>query len=274
MIYRSNKLLSQKLERTEAFANAEFIKSRIKMVPDSQAEWIDVNGTYAMYDGAESFFTQTFGLGLFSSSIEADLEIIEEFYNRLNASVCHEVSPMVDPVLLEILVKKGYQPIELTNILYKQLSNKDEKKTKVESMISSRKMKDGEENLWALTSVEGWCQDAGDIKDLMYNYSQLSCKSVGATPYFVHFNDKPISTGLLYIYDDVALLASDSTIPEGRKKGGQSALIEARLNDAIESGCTLAMLVADPGSQSQMNAEKNGFRIAYTRTKWKLSKPS
>lgn len=274
MIYHSNKLLSQKLERTEASANAEFIKARLKMIPDSQAEWIDVNGTYAMYDGAESLFTQTFGLGLFSSSIEADLEILEKFYNRLGALVCHEVSPMADLGLLEILVNKGYQPIELTNILYKQLSNEDEKKATIGSKISSRKMNDGEENLWASTSVEGWCQDALDVKDLMYNYSQLSCKSVGATPYFVHYNDKPISTGLLYIYDDVALLASDSTIPEGRNKGGQNALIKARLNDAIERGCTLAMLVADPGNQSQMNAEKNGFQIAYTRTKWKLSKSS
>jgi hypothetical protein len=30
------------------------------------------------------------------------------------------------------------------------------------------------------------------------------------------------------------------------------------------------MMGALPGSQSQKNAEKNGFRIAYTRTKWQL----
>ena len=30
------------------------------------------------------------------------------------------------------------------------------------------------------------------------------------------------------------------------------------------------MIVAQPGSGSQRNAERNGFRIAYTRTKWRL----
>jgi hypothetical protein len=30
------------------------------------------------------------------------------------------------------------------------------------------------------------------------------------------------------------------------------------------------MMGASPGGQSQRNAEKNGFRIAYTRTKWQL----
>jgi hypothetical protein len=32
------------------------------------------------------------------------------------------------------------------------------------------------------------------------------------------------------------------------------------------------MMDALPGSQSQRNAEKNNFRIAYTRTKWQLIK--
>lgn len=272
MIYYSNKSLSQKLERTEASANAEFVKSRLRMVPMSQAEWIDVNGTYAMFDGAESFLTQTFGLGLFNSKVEADLEIIENFYRRVSAPVYHEVSPMADHGTIEILIKKGYQPIEMTNILYKQLSSKDENKAKIESKLEVKKLIEGQENLWASTSVEGWSQDMPDHKDFMYQYSQISCQSAGATPYFVHFNDKPISTGLLYIYDDVALLAGDSTIVEGRNKGGQKALIDVRLNDAIDRGCNLAMLAASPGSQSQMNAEKNGFSIAYTRTKWELSK--
>ena len=32
----------------------------------------------------------------------------------------------------------------------------------------------------------------------------------------------------------------------------------------------VAMMVAAPGSSSQRNAERQGFRIAYTRTKWQL----
>jgi hypothetical protein len=42
------------------------------------------------------------------------------------------------------------------------------------------------------------------------------------------------------------------------------------LKFAAEKGCKIAMMGALPGSQSQRNAEKNGFRIAYTRTKWEL----
>jgi len=38
---------------------------------------------------------------------------------------------------------------------------------------------------------------------------------------------------------------------------------------AHEHGCDLAMMVAEAGSESQRNAERQGFRVAYTRVKWK-----
>ncbi|MEO8360415.1 MAG: hypothetical protein ABI672_10330, partial [Vicinamibacteria bacterium] len=57
--------------------------------------------------------------------------------------------------------------------------------------------------------------------------------------------------------------------PEARRQGAQSALLAARLSFARERGCDLAMMCALPGSASQRNAERQGFRIAYTRIKWR-----
>jgi predicted acetyltransferase len=68
----------------------------------------------------------------------------------------------------------------------------------------------------------------------------------------------------------VALLAGASTIPESRRQGAQLALLDNRLRYAAEQGCDLAMMCALPGSASQRNAERQGFRIAYTRIKWRL----
>jgi len=70
--------------------------------------------------------------------------------------------------------------------------------------------------------------------------------------------------------DGCVLYAGASTVPEGRKQGAQLALLERRLDFAIDQGCDLAMMCAQPGSSSQRNAERRGFRIAYTRVKWKL----
>jgi predicted acetyltransferase len=77
---------------------------------------------------------------------------------------------------------------------------------------------------------------------------------------------------MMFVHEDVAVLAGASTIPEARNRGAQNALLSARLRFASENGCKLAMMGASPGSQSQKNAQKNGFNIAYTRIKWQLGK--
>jgi len=79
-----------------------------------------------------------------------------------------------------------------------------------------------------------------------------------------------IATAGLVLHDRVALLAGASTVPEARGQGAQRAGLATRLRYAAEAGCDLAMIVTEPGGASQRNAERNGFRIAYTRTKWRL----
>jgi N-acetylglutamate synthase-like GNAT family acetyltransferase len=86
--------------------------------------------------------------------------------------------------------------------------------------------------------------------------------------YHVERDGEMIATASLGIHEGVALLAGASTIPSARQLGAQAALLAARLADARERGCTVAMMVTSPGSASQRNAERSGFRVAYTRTKW------
>ncbi len=80
MTIYSNKELSQKIERTEARSTADFVESRAKLFPESGAEWIEVAGVYALFDGAESPSTQTFGLGVFDEITNAELDEIEAFF--------------------------------------------------------------------------------------------------------------------------------------------------------------------------------------------------
>jgi GNAT superfamily N-acetyltransferase len=72
------------------------------------------------------------------------------------------------------------------------------------------------------------------------------------------------------LHQGVALFGGASTVPEMRRRGLQATLLEARMRYAFQQGCDLAMMVTETGSQSQRNAERKDFRIAYTRTKWRL----
>jgi GNAT superfamily N-acetyltransferase len=82
--------------------------------------------------------------------------------------------------------------------------------------------------------------------------------------------DRRRRTGALICRGGVALFAGASTVPAARHQGAQRALFEARMRVARAHGCDIAMVCTAPGSASQRNAERQGFRIAYTRIKWRL----
>lgn len=270
MLIYSDKALSQKLERAEARANAAFVETRARLFPDSGATWIEVGGTYAMFDGAESPCTQTFGLGLFGEITDDELETIEVFFRERNAPVFHEVSPMADPSLTALLNRRGYRPVEMTSVLYRLLETSGLTDIRPNPLIVTRVIASDEVDLWAQTSANGWATEHEGLADFMFGFARISARCDGAFPYLAEFDGAPIATGMLFIHDDVTILAGASTIPAGRNNGAQNALLDARLRFAVTSGCTLAAMGTLPGSQSQRNAQKNGFEIAYTRTKWQL----
>ena len=265
----ADKDLAKRLERTEARSNASFVEARVKMFPASSAEWAEVAGAYAMFDGIESPLTQTFGLGIFEAATHEILEKLEVFFMKHNAPVYHEVSPLADASLINLLNERGYQPIELTSVMFMPIEEV-RLVSAINPKIKTRIIQTSEEKLWARTSANGWATEMEGLAEFMFEFGQVSANCAGGFPFLAEIENEPAATGMLFIFDGAAMLAGASTVPEKRRQGAQSALLGARLKFAAERGCTLAMMGASPGSQSQRNAEKNGFRIAYTRTKWQL----
>jgi GNAT superfamily N-acetyltransferase len=107
------------------------------------------------------------------------------------------------------------------------------------------------------------------MAEFMRTFAQVNARKTSGRAFLAEFEGQPLAAANLATHGGVALLAGASTVPEGRRRGAQNALLEARLRFAAEVGCDLAMMCALPGSSSQRNAERHGFRIAYTRIKWR-----
>ena len=45
----------------------------------------------------------------------------------------------------------------------------------------------------------------------------------------------------------------------------QTALLRARLKEAAAAGCTIGVVVTQPGSKSQQNVQREGFALLYAR---------
>jgi GNAT superfamily N-acetyltransferase len=259
---RSDQALSRRLELCEAKTNAAFVSARALLHPESGATFIERAGAWAMFDAAGSPLTQTFCLGLFEPPTDADLEALEKFFLSRDAPVFHEVSPLAHPETLVLLSRRGYRPVELTSILYRPIVPVERT-----SAVSTRILRPGEEDLWSETSAQGW-SEYPELADFMLDLGRVTAMSRGTHPFLAEIDGRPVATGALAMHDGVAILAGASTVPSERKRGAQRALLEARLQYAFEQGCDLAAMGASPGSASQRNAERQGFRIAYTRIKW------
>jgi hypothetical protein len=131
----------------------------------------------------------------------------------------------------------------------------------------------GEEDLWAQTVSRGWSDVAPEYTDYLLTLGKITSQRRHAPSFVGEKDGQMIAAGSLCLSDGVALLAGACTVPQWRKQGAQRALLEHRLRYGALQGCDIAMMVAAPGSASQRNAERQGFRIAYTRIKWRLKKP-
>ena len=260
--------LARRLERTEAQGNIDFIDARAETFPDHGAKWIQVAGAFGMFDGPGSPLTQTFGLGVFEPITAEDLDRLEEFFFSRGADVFHEVCPLADQSTFTLLNERGYRPVEFSNVLYRPISPELRLHVRFKGAIKIRVLEKDESDLWARTAFDGW-REFTEVADFMRDLGQVFGRSRAIT-FLAELEKDPIGTGALTVAGDVALLAGASTVPPARRQGVQLALLEERLRYAARRGCTVAMIVTQPGSGSQRNAERHGFRIAYTRTKWHL----
>ena len=257
--------LGYDLEITEALSNKAFVTARALLDPRSGATWMMAGGGYAMYDGVGSPATQVFGLGLRDVATEDDLARIESFFDAFGADTTIESCPLAAPSLLHWLPARGYVPIELTSVLRRSLDDLANQLHPQWPRV--REITPHERDVWADTAAEGWATDAA-LSPVLKELVWVGAHSDGMHCFVAELEGRFVATGGLAIHGEVALLAGASTLSAFRGRGAQSALLVERLRFARGAGCRLAMMCAAPGSTSQLNAERQGFHMAYTRIKW------
>jgi hypothetical protein len=258
--------LARRLERVEGRVGASHAEThgRVSGFPATSRE---IAGTLAIFDGVDSPMTQTFGLGLAAPLTPETLAELEEVFTSRGAPVMHEVCPYAGVEPLALLASRGYTPIELSTVLVQQLA---ERRVVVPSGLTVRAIAPGDRTRWLDAAIAGWSEDP-EIAKVIRSLTEIVLESPVMTHYLVERGGHAIATASLAIVDGIALLAGASTIPAARGAGAQSLLLATRLVEARARGCELAMMVAGVGSASQRNAQRNGFAVAYTRTKWRLA---
>jgi GNAT superfamily N-acetyltransferase len=263
----SDLALARRLESTEAFACAQFAEARRRLFPECGSTWTKRAGTTLVFDGIDAPTTQSFGLGLHEELAAGDLDEMEEFFKTRGAQVMHEVCPLAGAATLDLLCVRKYRPFEVSSVLFRAV----EKPSEEQSLnIRIHVVEPEDVPRWRSVSIRGWTHEHPELEPFVQQMGAISMAREQSPCFLAEVDGEVGAAGVLIIHEGVALFGGSTTVPELRRRGLQAALLDGRMQHAFEQGCDLAMMVAEAGSNSQRNAERKGFRVAYTRLKWRL----
>jgi len=259
----SDAALARRIEAADAAVGVTSAEIHARLHPESGALAEPMAGGVAVFVGVYSPLTQALGIGMHGPVRSAEMDRLERFFVSRGATVNIELCPLADHSLVEELGKRGYRLREFSNMLVRKIRMM-EIPPSGQSAISVQLSAPEEADLWAKTVALGFGEDLAQASE---NVSALRDLVVRPTTKCVlaWVEGRPAGGGALSIHEGVAAIYGASTVPSFRRLGVQSAIIRSLITYALEAECDIAYTLTRPGSVSQRNVERQGFRVAYTR---------
>ncbi|MBU9766695.1 GNAT family N-acetyltransferase [Mycobacterium sp. TNTM28] len=237
---------------------------------------LPVAGGFACFAEAGSPMNKVVGLGFDGVPDEAVLGEIERALAGRGSGTRVELSNLADPEITAMLSGRGYRLVEFENVLGcplgaappgpavpgVQVRKADDLAAWVDVVVEGFAHPDAHLDAHPDgASVPGHEVFAADIIER----AERDMEKAGAVPYIAICDGAVAGGGSMRLVDGIAQLTGAATAPAYRRRGVQAALLAARLAEAADAGCDIAVVTTAPGSQSQQNVQRRGFQLLYTR---------
>jgi GNAT superfamily N-acetyltransferase len=255
--------LARRLEMAEAHACRACAEAFHLQHPEFPVAVEEIAGGFAVFAGVDSPVTQAIGVGLHGDVSDSDLDRLQDFFISRGAAAAVELCPLVEMSLYDRFAKRGFHLLEVSDVLFKKLTPVDVQRRRLGIAIV-RKAAAHEAQLWTKTVAEGFAEHNPVTQSIL---SVMAGFFPAAHCFLAVVEGSVAGGGAVSARGGVCGLFGASTLPEFRGRGVQTALLQARIAWAAAQGCDLAVSITQPGSTSHRNMERQGFRVAYTRTK-------
>lgn len=247
--------LAARIERAQAAQNAACARAdSLGVAP------LDIAGGQVIFAGAGSPLTQAVALALGQKMSAAELDQVEALLGRQPGPMQIETCPYTDASLLALLGQRGYRISEFQQVLVRALGASEEPATG----LDIRPIRAGEEERWAQVLYEAFSEGA-PVDPAAVSLMLPATRAEGTTCFIARVDGVPAGGGAVAVHEGIATLAGAGVKVAFRRRGLQAGLVRARLAFAARAGCTVASSSTHPGTTSQRNLERLGFRIAYPK---------
>lgn len=260
-----DRVLARRLEAGEDEAQLGIAGVLRRLRPAVGADSLEVAGGHAVFAGKNSPVGRTIAAGLSTPFTEADVDRVEEFYRAHAAPAQFDVTPFADESLTALLRRRHYGMTELNNVMARRLTPADRFAAQVDG-IEFRPCPPEDAMLWTRTMLAGFFAGSAVPQgwdELIFPMALLP----HSLAMIAWAGSEPVGgfAGMICPQWRLLMLAGTSTLPGWRGRGLQTAAIGHRLNQGVDAGCDLALVVTRAGTTSQRNAERMGFTLAYTK---------
>jgi ribosomal protein S18 acetylase RimI-like enzyme len=231
---------------------------------------IPIAGGVASFAGEGSPFSKVAGLGFGGVPDSAALDEIEKAFAVSGSPVQVELAQLADPAIGALLTGRGYRLESFENVLGRALTGESERV--MPPGVEVRPSGAEESGAWLDVVAEGSAHP--DTQGVPWHEefpreviigAERDMAAAGAVRYAA-LRDGIIAGGAtMRMSEGVAQLTGAATAPAHRRRGVHTALLSARLADAAAAGCDVAVIITQPGSKSQQNAQRQGFDLLYAR---------
>jgi GNAT superfamily N-acetyltransferase len=262
--------MAERLERVEAQLIAAASRAAHDRHAGGDGFVMPIAGGVASFAEPGSPFNKVAGLGFAGAPSASDLDEIERAFAARRADVQVELSHLGDSRIGALLTERGYRLTSFENVLGRALGSESEPVSP--PGVEVRRSSEHEFDVWFDVVADGFAHpDPQGVpsheafpRDVLAR-AERDFAAAGVVRYLALYDGAPAGGASLRIADRVAQLAGSATAPAHRRRGIQSALLAARLTDAVAAGCDIAVITTQPGSKSQQNVQRQGFHLLYTR---------
>ena len=259
-----DKALARRFESCEEMPQVMYARMFQKTRPELGAAAEEVCGGHMIFAGLGSPIGRATGFGLDRPFTADDLDRVEQFYCSHQAPSQVDLCPMHEPSAFELVKERGYAIAELNNVLYRKLDAEEEVPAPSAGGEIRRSLPEEAERAGAIVENAFFPDGAPEaFRGLIAPFYQMQ----GALAFVASIDGQLVAcgTGLVIPEHKVLALCGAGTLAGFRGRGLQTALLRARMAAAVTAGCEYAVVVTQGGTTSQRNAERLGFRVAYSK---------
>ena len=259
-----DKAFARRLESCEEMPQVMYARLFQKTRPKMGAAEEEICGGHMIFAGLGSPIGRATGVGLDRPFTAADLDRVEQFYLAHKAPSQVDLCPMHEPAVFELFKERGYGIAELNNVLFRKLDSQEKfPRPPAGCEIRPSRLEEAE-TAGAIVESAFFPDGAPEAyRGLIAPFYQME----RALAFVASVEGKLVAcgTGLVIPQHKVFALCGAGTLADYRGRGLQTALLRARMAAAVQAGCEYAVVVTQGGTTSQRNAERLGFRVAYSK---------